>query len=304
MPSPERREMPLPLQVSWSFAGLGTLQQDTRVIVTNPLFGTLLPLVHREESWLLLVRVANPSGEAFTGRVVLTGIDGLQPAAGELPLTIAAGSTEMILRFPLKTPAPGGYRCGAVVTAANGTPALTIDARSYHPIDDFAEHGASSLHTAYQLHADGDSKVASEQTYGLGQVDAAAPVSGPLAITYRFDKGWKFLRLAPSTAKDLPGKPAALGMWVKSDGSGNIIRLRVTDSTGQTFQPDAGKLTWEGWRWCEFQFAAPTSGHWGGTNDGKPHAPLKLDTLFLLDQANPAQPSAGSVQIAGPVAIE
>ncbi len=304
LPSPERRELPQPLQVSWSFAGLGLLRQDTRVIVTNPLFGNLLPVIHREDTWLLPIRIANPSGEAFSGWIALTGIDGLQPAAGRLALTIAAGSTETILRFPLKTQVPAGYRCGVVITAADEKPALTIAARSYHPIDDFAEHGMSSLHTAYQLHADGDSKVASEQTYGLGPADAVAPIGGPLAITYRFDKGWKFLRLAPFAPKDLPGNPTAIGMWVKSDDSGNIIRLRVTDSTGQTFQPDAGKLTWSGWQWCEFDLASATGGHWGGANDGKPHAPLKLDTLFLLDQANPAQPSAGSVQIAGPMVIE
>ena len=124
-----------------------------------------------------------------------------------------------------------------------------------------------------------------------------------LAIDYRLDKGWKFLRLAPTKPIDL-GTATAIGMWVKSDGSGNVIRLRVTDSTGQTFQPDAGKLTWDGWKWCEFQLASATAGHWGGANDGKLHPPLKLDTLFLLDQANQAQPSAGSVQISGPMAIE
>jgi hypothetical protein len=295
----------------WSFAGLGALRQDSRVIVANPLTGMVLPVTRRGDLSgdpsaavnELPVRVLNPSGEAFSGRIVLTEVEGLQVTGGDQPLDIPAGSGEGTVRFTLSAPPAAGYRAGAVISAA-GVRALTIAPHRYRIIDDFAQHGASSLHTAYHIYADGDKQVASEQRYGLGAADAQAPVGGAVAITYRFDKGWKFLCFGPSASKALDGRPSAIGMWVKSDGSGNLVRLRVVDATGQTFQPSAGKLVDPGWGYREFVIAGPDAGHWGGANDGVPHHPLKLDTLLLIDQAEPARPSAGTVELAAPTLIE
>jgi hypothetical protein len=50
-------------------------------------------------------------------------------------------------------------------------------------------------------------------------------------------------------------------MYVYGDGSGNLARLRVTDATGQTFQPTGGPIDWKGWKLMTF----PLDGRDAGT---------------------------------------
>ena len=65
------------------------------------------------------------------------------------------------------------------------------------------------------------------------------PGLGCLKIAYRFEPGWKFLCLAPQdgAAPPMAGRPKVAGMWIYGDGTGNTLRLRVVDATGQTLQP-------------------------------------------------------------------
>ncbi|MCZ7634596.1 MAG: hypothetical protein M5U12_00080 [Verrucomicrobia bacterium] len=94
----------------------------------------------------------------------------------------------------------------------------------------------------------------------------------------------------------------ALGLWVYGDQSGNALRLRVTDSAGQTFQPNGPRLDWTGWRWVEFELKdLKSAGHWGGANDGVARGWLHLDTLLLVDSTRDA--TTGTLHFAGPVLV-
>ena len=124
-----------------------------------------------------------------------------------------------------------------------------------------------------------------------------------LLLTYRMAKGWKFLRVAPARDLPLPGRPSALALWVRSDGSGNLVRMRVVDAGGQTFQCDAGRLVDPGWQYRTFTIDATTA-HWGGADDGVVHYPLRLDTLLLLDHGDQAIETSGAVALAAPMLIE
>jgi hypothetical protein len=84
-------------------------------------------------------------------------------------------------------------------------------------------------------------------------------------------------------------------------GEGNLARIRFTDSTGQTFQPDGERMTWKGWRWVTFPLDGSGSGRWGGANDGFVHHPIRLDTLFLVDNPDQSKPARGEVWISSPV---
>lgn len=293
----ERGPEPVPVTRTLTIDGRPVWRQRTVAFASNAFSARLLTIPHANGHPRLFAEIDAADSRAVHGSLELTDGDGVQPKAGDAPGIVCDDGARILVPIPVVAQPTAGFRAGALVRDRSGTVVRTIPARRFAslPTGDPA---------AWRIHPDGDAKVASVQTLAGRQDDFGVLGMIPaLAIDYRFDQGWKFLRVAPAKPIDL-GAATTIGMWVKSDGSGNLVRLRVTDSTGQTFQPDAGRLTWEGWKWCEFHIAGPTAGHWGGANDGKPHAPLKLDTLFLLDQANPQQPSGGSVQIAGAMVIE
>ncbi|MCX7824479.1 MAG: hypothetical protein N2689_02865, partial [Verrucomicrobiae bacterium] len=94
------------------------------------------------------------------------------------------------------------------------------------------------------------------------------------------------------------GQPCALGVWVHGDNSGNSLALRVTDSSGQTFQCRGPRLDWTGWRcvllplgnWHQML-------HWGGRNDGVVHGALRWDSPLLLDSHR--RKTSGTIYFAG-----
>ncbi len=152
---------------------------------------------------------------------------------------------------------------------------------------------------------DGDAKV------GLA-MDAKVTVAsdGPLQgaeavqINYQFQPGWKFIELHArgDMAKPLVGEPECLNMLVKGNASGDALRMRFVDATGQTFQPTFGNIDWKGWKFVPFNLNHDSAGNWGGTwggaADGVVHYPIRLDTLALIDsQRKSGMPQ--SVTIAG-----
>ncbi|MCW3097737.1 MAG: hypothetical protein JWL77_3355 [Chthonomonadaceae bacterium] len=145
--------------------------------------------------------------------------------------------------------------------------------------------GTAPEHSTILL-PDGDPKVSSQ--LDIRRVTAPAGLPAPTLdaekVSYDFAPGWKFLRVAPQgkLQESLSGEPDRLGMWIYSDGSGNLLRARFIDATGQTFQPDGGTLNFQGWRYITFPLH-PGGGHWGGANDNKVHYPIRLDTVLLID---------------------
>ncbi len=123
-------------------------------------------------------------------------------------------------------------------------------------------------------------------------------------IRYQFDAGWKFVRLAPrdNAVTKIEGQPQAFRAWVYGDGSGNQLRLRLADATGQTFQPGGQPLDWRGWRSVTIPLEAGNSGHWGGADDGVIHYPIRWDTLLLIDSAR-REKTAGDIYLASPVLV-
>jgi hypothetical protein len=131
---------------------------------------------------------------------------------------------------------------------------------------------------------DGDLKVQSK--IDLSPSPAGSPLNAPAAkLDYAFGTGWSFIRVFDPKSQPLSGKPAGETIWVNGDGSGNALRMRFSDSTGQTFQQDFGKCDWTGWRPVSCTFTGDN--HWGGANDGIIHYPIKIDTIFLLDSVSP-----------------
>jgi hypothetical protein len=246
----------------------------------------------------LSLEVANLGETPFEGSARLVDTSGLEPVSTDLPLVLPAAGSKAALRFALKDRPAGAFRCGLVIEDAAGHEVARLPTQRYLPVDE-------RLLVTGRLEPDGDAKIGSEQSLAKGR----APVPHPdlaatvMQLAYRFDKGWKFLRLVPPSGRhEMPGKPKAVGLWIYGDGQRAVPRLRVVDSSGQTFQPDGPAIDWTGWRFVRFEWT-PATQHWGGAGDGLVHYPLSWDCLFLLDNAS-REPLAGKIYLAAPVIVE
>ncbi|MDR2116096.1 MAG: hypothetical protein LBP87_06930, partial [Planctomycetaceae bacterium] len=127
-------------------------------------------------------------------------------------------------------------------------------------------------------------------------------VDGMVKITYKFDEGWKFVRLVPKGEKGkIEGKPKALGFLVHGDGSGNSVNIRYIDSKGQTFQVHGGRLNDTSSYYFEFALDGSNASHWGGLNDGKITYPIRFDSIIIDGTRIACGPY--SVSISSPVLI-
>lgn len=279
----ERSDRPVNVRLECNVEGVGNLAQVVQVTAANPLRVTFGPPLAGQ----LVVRVENPSGEAFQGMLRLTDEQGLRPQKPALPLELASGQTKKDLVFPLAEKQVRDFRLGFRVEDRGGALQLCVPAARMVLVDDFSRYSAENLPTAWQIVPDGDAKVASTQSIGVAAAPPGLPAAAAstLAIRYSMAKGWKFIRLAPRTKelKTIEGQPKALGLWIFGDGSQNSPRLRFVDSTGQTFQPSGTAIVWKGWRYVEFAMDGGAAGHWGGANDGIVHYPIRWDSVLLID---------------------
>ena len=253
--------------------------------VMNAVQIAVLPPTERQ----VPVKIENPSGEALELTLKTSGGEG----QGGTALKLKAGEREGVALVPIDKPLAEGAKLG--VDAFDGT---KLVARS-----EPAAWRKQAVGDGLRTELDGDAKIAA-----TAKAASAAPPEAPpgqqaanaLEISYRFDAGWRFLRVpAPDGMKPLDGSPQTLGMWLYGDGSGNLLRCRFTDKTGQTFQPDRGAIDWKGWRFVMFDLNAKDSGHWGGANDGVIHFPIRLDTLVLIDSTQQKMEKESKVFVTG-----
>lgn len=277
---------------------------QTEVIVINPLRVTLMP---RSPS-MLAVKVEDVSGEGFHGTISPDGIAGLDiDPKSALPLDIKPGQFEQTVQFPVRSAGNADYSVGFKVKDDQDRAALDVARVTMVGITDFAID-ANGTHTdAWKLHVDGNAKVPSEQALTVEPPPDAAPDAGMgvLKIAYKTERGWKFWRIEPKAElRKIEGEPRAYGLWIYGDGKGALPRIRFTDSTGQTFQPSAEAIKWNGWRYVTFpmQGASLAGSHWGGANDGVIHYPIHWDSIFLLDR-DQNRAAQGAIYISGPTLV-
>ncbi|MDG3006930.1 cellulase family glycosylhydrolase [Paludisphaera mucosa] len=122
-----------------------------------------------------------------------------------------------------------------------------------------------------------------------------------LQVPFRFDPGWRYLGVQPRRPLPIPAKAREVLFWIKGDDSHAYLRCRIRDASGQTFQPDLGRLDGDGWRIVRIPLdgSAP-GGHWGGAGDGVPHLPLAWESVLLLDSPDRDKGGSGSLLFASP----
>ena len=253
--------------------------ESVTVAVLDPITLLLAPIEGGEK---LLIQ--NPGGVAFRGRVTPDGREVL----------FEAGQTEAALALPAAQ--PGAVPRAALALLEQNEVVAEVKAPRFAPL------AVASFRAAL----DGDAKISAAASIALTNAPAGsdAPAARVFRLDYQFAKGWRFVRCVPQGATPLKLEPApdALGLWVRGDASGNLLRLRVTDDSGQTFQPNGPALNWSGWRWVVFDLKdLRQAGRWGGANDGQVHGGLRLDCALLLDGSN--RQTTGSLYFTQPVLV-
>lgn len=116
--------------------------------------------------------------------------------------------------------------------------------------------------------------------------------NGKMFVSYTFTADTNCY--APITlGKALMPGTQVLQFRAKGDNNSTSLRVRVIDSTGETFQYNFGYLPKE-WLYYTVQLNHPSS-WWNGNGDGKLDQPLTFDS-FILDDADGLQES-GTLQI-------
>jgi hypothetical protein len=287
-----RGETPVALRATFLFGKEGAFQQELHFRAPHPLRVTLLPRLADR----LPVQIQNRSDRAFEGQVRLT-VNG----TALTKQARVSGNQEAMVYFDLPKDAGGRYSARVTLVerryVALKTPLLT-----FVMLEDFGQFvERAPLSGDYVVLPDGDSKVKSEIQTEVAPPPPGLPGSGGKAvqIAYDFAPGWKFLRFAVQgkAAETLTDTPSALGMWIHGDGSGDMLRARFVDSTGQTFQPDYGPIDWKGWRFVTFSLRGE-GGRWGGADDGIVHYPIRLDSPLLIDSPG-GRGGKGKVYVTG-----
>ncbi len=248
--------------------------------LSNPLQAVLAP----GGAGVLLV-VRNPSASRFDGAAEVNG--------RRLPLRIEPATREAFL----EAPAPADrLRAAAQLFSADGKSVSERITARFQPL----------ASVPFKSHLDGDSKIRASASLMETEAPLGEPRPFPKAwrLDYDFESGWRFVRCAAAAPNPIPVPEGtrALGLWVHGDNSGNLLRMRVTDAGGQTFQPNGPALDWTGWRWVTFDLEdLRHAGHWGGANDGIRHGALRLDCPLLLDGSS--RRTRGSIHFAGLVFI-
>jgi len=211
-----------------------------------------------------------------------------------------AGPSPCARRLAQVDLAAGPRRLGVRVLDEAGHLVAEVAEMTYALVDAFDDAPSDELAAHYRLWHEGEDK----RTADINGAIVSAPGQDPpfpkaARIDYALAPGWVFWQLGPQGQPQMAhAKPKRIQLWIHGDGSGDRMRCRVVDATGQTFQPDAGDIDFTGWRRVEFALEGPM-GRWGGTDDGVIHPPLRWISYFLQDPCKAA--SEGTTCVTGVV---
>jgi hypothetical protein len=120
-----------------------------------------------------------------------------------------------------------------------------------------------------------------------GSFTPAEGRGGRPAMTLRYtfaSVGNEYVAFTRAEAAPIAGRPAALGLWVNGDGSGNTLKLRLRDAEGELLQFTLGAVGAPGWAFLQ----APITGvvpAWDrlSPGNGRVDYPVRLESIVLDD---------------------
>lgn len=285
----ERSSESLRVTVEWVTEQPNVLQTATVwLCVSNVLHVRALPPVRRQ----VVAVVENLGEEALQATLRIQAGD----LRGSAPLNLARGQREATVSVEMPGALPPDVRIAAQIVDEKGATLARSGETRWVSLD------AVRAGTGWRAWLDGDAKVEGKAEVSIAEAPEPTPLGVRTAVRldYRFAKGWRFACVnLPESLVPIVGKPKAVGMWVYGDGSGNMLRCRITDSTGQTFQPDYGHLTWKGWRFVTMRLDGGFPGFWGGANDGVVHYPIHWEAVVLVDSNQQSADKDWSIYVTG-----
>ncbi len=155
------------------------------------------------------------------------------------------------------------------------------------PVDDFTAPALSwsALHGGQNAGA-----VLSRDPY----VKRGGPAS--MRVDYSFTARTELEYVQLIRALDLPIPGIGVGFWMKHDGTAFPIRLRITDSSGETHQVDLLSLPRPGWQFVAGELGGPTTA-WGGDGNHRLDYPCKFNGL-CIDRPKKGYVGKGSLWLA------
>lgn len=286
----ERGSESLRVTLEWGTEQPNLLQTATVWLrVSNVLNVHTLPPVKRQ-----VMTVIENLGEEALQATLRVQASGLQ---GSAPLNLAKGQREATVSVQMPGPLPPDVRLTAQIVDDRGVTLVRSGETRWVLLD-----AVRAEATGWRAWLDGDAKVEGRAEVSIAEAPEPTPLGARTAarLDYRFAKGWRFACVnLPEPLVPIEGKPKAVGMWVYGDGSGNMLRCRITDSTGQTFQPDYGPITWKGWRFLTMRLDGVPGFFWGGANDGVVHYPIRWEAVVLVDSNQQSVDKDWSIYITG-----
>jgi hypothetical protein len=235
------------------------------------------------------VKIHNLYASAVNGTVQLIDIKGIEPTENEIQFQMQ-NEFEKIISLSLKTKPDNEYTAGLQINARGSAQKFQAHRFHFSPdqwITDCTKKSndkglhSESVHSAPEPLFDSDSVV--------------------MKIDYHSNGSFFDMCKEKNT---VTGEPKAIGNWVYGDNQMMQIKIRIRDSSQQTFQihPETRlKIDWKGWRFVTFNLSQPET-HWGGSNDGVVHYPIEFENLLLLDSKEKYE-IKGTVYMTSPVII-
>ncbi|MDX1933074.1 MAG: cellulase family glycosylhydrolase [Capsulimonadales bacterium] len=282
----ERRE-PVPVTIVWGGQPLSIEPMPLNVRRIDTISLTALPAQTD-----LALFLENPARTAFDGTAVLKAGE---KVVARRPVTLKAGEE----RGRAFLPHPKAATVSVVLQDEKGNEISVLPPSRYVPMSEFPNRPTADTGFGYTLFVEN----AARKPTPLPAVPAPdrSPGETALRIAYRFDPGWRYAGWTSEKPWPIPEKARALTLWVHATASGDMLRSRFRDATGQTFQIDLGALDWKGWKTVTIPLDGTRVGvSWGGANDGKVHGARHWETLLLIDSVHRTNGSESAVLITAP----
>ena len=234
----------------------------------------------------LIFEATRPSAdtkEKLSGKIMLGNTEGLRMEKDSVVFEIAPGKTGTMVRLPLEQEPAAIFSFSYNVITETGASIIRMPARRYSVIETFTDDKAGETVQKYVAELDGDNKVAAEAKLTYVSAPAGAPNSICAKLDYKFDAGWRFVRISCRPMLPIVERPTSVKLWVKGDGKQCAANLRFVANDDQCFQKNYGSTDFSDWKCIETDLSAAGASFWGGSNDGVLRYPIRWDSIFLLD---------------------
>ncbi|AYY14478.1 multidrug transporter [Actinobacteria bacterium YIM 96077] len=206
-----------------------------------------------------------------TGRIELTGYDAAGYRAPIDPADVEVDGADGIVEL-----VPDGAGFALEPTADNGSTVLTLR------VGDVSAEVAVTIGLTEEPVAEFED--ADDWTISFARADGEIePTDGPegrsgVRMTYDFTgPSTRAAYAAPPEQIELPGQPQVVNAWVRGDGNGSWIRMRVYDRDGALVTLNGGYTDFTGWRQLSFEVPEGTE------------YPLTLRDIYSVEPRNDAR---------------